>query len=52
MADFVGGREGVFLDTPFAVVKVDEGLHGFANIIDGTEYPAMDDFLRNVARGE
>lgn len=45
LSDFVGRREGIFLNTPFVVVKVHEGLHGLANIIDGSENPAIDGLL-------
>jgi hypothetical protein len=36
----MGRPEAVFPNAPFAVAKVDEGLHGLTDIIDGTEYPA------------
>jgi len=40
--EFRRESEGVFLDTPFAFVKVHEGSHGVADIIDGPENPAID----------
>ena len=33
--------EAVFLDAPFVVVKVDEGLYGLANVFGGQKYLAI-----------